>query len=163
MTGAFTPVSYIGGCIFESHRNGCFRSTSVLAEVVDRSYFSVVLPTSKIGLTLHGFAALNFHRLPRNSQVKKSLNVTWHYQSFEIETLALLNNDVFLDVYALWLLQEPHGVTSQKTPFFIVTAVKTSNLTLALWIYILNFSWITSFWFCEILNRCPQCALRLEY
>jgi hypothetical protein len=26
-------------------------------------------------------------------------------------------------------LQEPHGVTSQKTPFFKVTAVKTSNLT----------------------------------
>jgi hypothetical protein len=26
-------------------------------------------------------------------------------------------------------LQEPHGVTSQKTPFFIVTAVKTTNLT----------------------------------
>jgi hypothetical protein len=25
-------------------------------------------------------------------------------------------------------LQEPHGVTSQMTPFFIVTAVKTSNL-----------------------------------
>jgi hypothetical protein len=27
-------------------------------------------------------------------------------------------------------LQEPHSVTSQKTPFFIVTAVKTSNLTI---------------------------------
>jgi hypothetical protein len=27
------------------------------------------------------------------------------------------------------LLQEPHGLTSQKTPFFIVTAVKTSNVT----------------------------------
>jgi hypothetical protein len=27
------------------------------------------------------------------------------------------------------LLQEPHGVTSKKTPFFIVTAVKASNLT----------------------------------
>jgi hypothetical protein len=26
-------------------------------------------------------------------------------------------------------LQEPHGVTSQETPFFLVTAVKTSNLT----------------------------------
>jgi hypothetical protein len=26
-------------------------------------------------------------------------------------------------------LHEPHGVTSQKTPFFTVTAVKTSNLT----------------------------------
>jgi uncharacterized protein YqcC (DUF446 family) len=24
---------------------------------------------------------------------------------------------------------QPHGVTSQKTPFFIVTAVKTSNFT----------------------------------
>jgi hypothetical protein len=27
------------------------------------------------------------------------------------------------------LLQEPQGITTQKTPFFIVTAVKTSNLT----------------------------------
>jgi hypothetical protein len=27
-------------------------------------------------------------------------------------------------------LQEPHGVTSQKTPFFTVTTVKTSSLTL---------------------------------
>jgi hypothetical protein len=28
-------------------------------------------------------------------------------------------------------VQEPHGVTSQKTQFFIVTAVNTSNLTLS--------------------------------
>jgi hypothetical protein len=28
------------------------------------------------------------------------------------------------------VLTEPHGVTSQKTQFFIVTVVKTSNLTL---------------------------------
>jgi hypothetical protein len=27
------------------------------------------------------------------------------------------------------VLQEPHAVTSQKTQFFLVTAVKTSNLT----------------------------------
>jgi hypothetical protein len=27
-------------------------------------------------------------------------------------------------------LQEPHGVTSQKKPFFIVTAAKTSNLAI---------------------------------
>jgi hypothetical protein len=26
-------------------------------------------------------------------------------------------------------LQEPHGVTTQKMPFFVVAAVKTSNLT----------------------------------
>jgi hypothetical protein len=29
-----------------------------------------------------------------------------------------------------WFLQEPHGATSQKTAFFIVTAVKTTNLTM---------------------------------
>jgi hypothetical protein len=29
---------------------------------------------------------------------------------------------------------KPHGVTSQKTPFFIVTAVKTSNLTTPVWL-----------------------------
>jgi hypothetical protein len=33
-------------------------------------------------------------------------------------------------VALVWFLQEPHGITTQKTPFFIVTAVKTSNLTL---------------------------------
>jgi hypothetical protein len=27
------------------------------------------------------------------------------------------------------VLTRPHGVTSQKTPFFIVTAMKTPNLT----------------------------------
>jgi hypothetical protein len=32
-------------------------------------------------------------------------------------------------VWLLGFLQEPHGITTQKTPFFIVTAVKTSNLT----------------------------------
>jgi hypothetical protein len=26
-------------------------------------------------------------------------------------------------------VHEPYGVTSQKTPFFIITGVKTSNLT----------------------------------
>jgi hypothetical protein len=35
-----------------------------------------------------------------------------------------------LGCYAVWFLQEPHGVTTQKTPFFIVTAVKTLNLTM---------------------------------
>jgi hypothetical protein len=28
-----------------------------------------------------------------------------------------------------WFLQEPHGITSQKTAFFIVTTMKTPNLT----------------------------------
>jgi hypothetical protein len=42
-------------------------------------------------------------------------------------------NAVFWDVTACaevrQFLQEPHGVTFQKTVFFIATAVKTSNLT----------------------------------
>jgi hypothetical protein len=41
-------------------------------------------------------------------------------------TLAVTSNRRTLRQF----LQEPHGVTFQKTPFFIVTAVKTSNLTL---------------------------------
>jgi hypothetical protein len=32
-------------------------------------------------------------------------------------------------VTRIGFLQEPHGVISQKTSFFIVTAVKSSNLT----------------------------------
>jgi hypothetical protein len=42
----------------------------------------------------------------------------------ELGTLAITSNPP-----KRRFLKEPHGVTSQKTPFFIVTAVKTSNLT----------------------------------
>jgi hypothetical protein len=34
-----------------------------------------------------------------------------------------------LGCYAAWFLQQPNGATDRKTAFFIVTAVKTSNLT----------------------------------
>jgi hypothetical protein len=34
-----------------------------------------------------------------------------------------------LGCYAVWFSQETHGVTSQKMNVFLVTAVKTSNLT----------------------------------
>jgi hypothetical protein len=45
--------------------------------------------------------------------------------------VALVRTDVSEEPGASYIRvsQEPHGVTSQKTPFFIVTAVKTSNLT----------------------------------
>jgi hypothetical protein len=56
-----------------------------------------------------------------------------------LRRVALVRTDVSEDLSApfirvtrigeLGTIQEPHGVTSQKTPFFIVTAVKTSNLT----------------------------------
>jgi hypothetical protein len=42
----------------------------------------------------------------------------------ELGTLAVTSNR-----RTLWFLQQPYEVTSQKTAFFIVTAVKTSNLT----------------------------------
>jgi hypothetical protein len=44
--------------------------------------------------------------------------------------VALVRTDVSEEPGASFrFLQEPHGITSQKTPFFIVTAMKTSNLT----------------------------------
>jgi hypothetical protein len=47
------------------------------------------------------------------------------------KTSSSLKNGVFWVVTPCgsWFLQEPYGVTTQKTSFFIVTAVKTSNLT----------------------------------
>jgi hypothetical protein len=45
----------------------------------------------------------------------------------ELGTLAVTSNRRTLRKNTV--VQEPHGVTSQKTPFFIVTAEKTSNLT----------------------------------
>jgi hypothetical protein len=38
-------------------------------------------------------------------------------------------------------LQEPHGVTFQKTPFFIATAVKTSNFTRRSFIAVFKTEW----------------------
>jgi hypothetical protein len=35
------------------------------------------------------------------------------------------------------VLKEPCGVTSQNTPFFIVTAVKTSNLFCCCWFFVM--------------------------
>jgi hypothetical protein len=46
-------------------------------------------------------------------------------------------------------LQEPQGVTSQETPFFIVTAVKTSNLTQ----YFYLFCYFTKVRFCHVKNE----------
>jgi hypothetical protein len=51
--------------------------------------------------------------------------------------MALIRTDVLEE------LKEPHGVTSQKMPFFIVTVMKTSNLTkCALFTMLIN-SWIS--------------------
>jgi hypothetical protein len=51
----------------------------------------------------------------------------------ELETaLALTSNRRTLRRNTKYFLQEPHGVTSQKTKFFIVTAVKTSNRNIGL-------------------------------
>jgi hypothetical protein len=36
---------------------------------------------------------------------------------------------VCVTMWLLWFLQEPHGVTYHQTALFIVTVVKTSNLT----------------------------------
>jgi hypothetical protein len=43
-----------------------------------------------------------------------------------LRRVALVTNDVSEE---RWFLQESHDVTSQKTAFFIVTAVKTVDLS----------------------------------
>jgi hypothetical protein len=43
-------------------------------------------------------------------------------------TLAVTTNYLLVAPPKRRFLQEPHGVTSQKAPFFIVAAVKTLNL-----------------------------------
>jgi hypothetical protein len=54
---------------------------------------------------------------------------SWRLLQDRITKAYLFEECRLLGCYTAWFLQEPHGVTSQKTPFFIVTAVKTSNLT----------------------------------
>jgi hypothetical protein len=46
-----------------------------------------------------------------------------------LHRVPLLRTDVSEEFSACRFLQEPHGLTSQKTPFFTAAAVKTSNLT----------------------------------
>jgi hypothetical protein len=48
-----------------------------------------------------------------------------------LRRVALVRTDTseYLNASFISFLQEPHGVTSKQTPFIIVTAVKTSNLT----------------------------------
>jgi hypothetical protein len=53
-------------------------------------------------------------------------------------------------------LQKPHGVTSQKTPFFIVTAVKTSNLTLLVFV---PFSYVLWVWEYTVLRNTAHILL----
>jgi hypothetical protein len=50
-----------------------------------------------------------------------NLPVEEYYVRFEVFTAVTMKNGVFWNVM-------PWGVTFQKTPFFIGTAVKTSNL-----------------------------------
>jgi hypothetical protein len=60
----------------------------------------------------------------------------------ELGTLAVTSNWRTLQRSTVFL-QEPHGITSQKTSFFIVTAVETSNLTKSSHIYKLHWRYNT--------------------
>jgi hypothetical protein len=58
-------------------------------------------------------------------------------------------------------LQEPHGVTTQKIPFFIVTAVKTSNLTLLRTFHKTGYSRICLLSVLDPREACvPKCSSR---
>jgi hypothetical protein len=69
--------------------------------------------------------------LPRTDVSEECINSIIRVKRIsKLGTLAVTNNRNTLGRnIKRRVLQEPYGVTSQKTPFFIVTAVKTSNLT----------------------------------
>jgi hypothetical protein len=67
----------------------------------------------------------SFIKVTRIGELERTLAVTSVVPSSAI--LVALMNEV-LSSSETSVLQEPHGVTSQKTPFFIVTAVKISDL-----------------------------------
>jgi hypothetical protein len=75
-------------------------------------------------------------RVTRISEVGTTLTVTSNRRTLLLVTVSVVPSSQI--VFTLMkeapppkrlFLQEPHGNTSQKTVFFIVTAVKTSNLT----------------------------------
>jgi hypothetical protein len=74
-------------------------------------------------------------RVARISEIGTTLAVNWQPMHRLRLTLFLVH---WFSSHWWWrryippkrrFLQEPHGVTSQKTVFFVVTVVKTSNLT----------------------------------
>jgi hypothetical protein len=71
----------------------------------------------------------SFMRVTRIGELETPLSVTSNRRNCqEIQILVTLMKEALSSPESRFL-QEPHGVTSQ-TPFFIVTAVKTSNLTI---------------------------------
>jgi hypothetical protein len=70
----------------------------------------------------------SFIRVTRIGELGRTLVVTSNRGTLQRNTLSPWWRRPYITPKRL-SLQEPHGVTSQKTPFLIVNAVKTSNLT----------------------------------
>jgi hypothetical protein len=72
--------------------------------------------------------------------------------------VALIRTDVPLK---RWFLQEPRGMTSQKTAFFIVTTLKTSTLTSVKSFSLIHYFGLPLFLFCtpKVLYNDCLCSL----
>jgi hypothetical protein len=67
-------------------------------------------------------------RVTRIGELGTTLAVTSNRRTLRRNTYYILMMKAIRS-YKTTVLQEPHDVTSQKTAFFIVTAVKTSSFT----------------------------------
>jgi hypothetical protein len=64
-----------------------------------------------------------------------------------------------------WFLQEPHAVTSQQMAFFIVTAVKTPNLTHWFSVFVKNYIQIVNshtLFLSSFLVQERPCSMKLD-
>jgi hypothetical protein len=72
------------------------------------------------------------HQGGKNQQARNNISSNWLSYTANVVPSSPILVTLMIERYIppkRRFLQEPHGVTSQKTAFFIDTAVKSSNLT----------------------------------
>jgi hypothetical protein len=110
-----------------NHQHSPLGTPKCICKCTQRRYKLITVPSVVICLSFYTFISRQLRCCRHvNGETELYLHHLVFLTTFSVILKSwekvLLKNGVFWDV-------TPHGVTSQKTPFFIVTAVKTSDLT----------------------------------
>jgi hypothetical protein len=100
-------------------------------------YSGMLRPVALVRTDISEELSASFIRVTRIGELGTMLAVTSNRRTLRRNTKCALSSP------KRRFIQEPRGVTSQKTPFFIVTAVKTSNLTTTEVDFQLSSLWVT--------------------